>query len=564
MRRLALLALTLVSTLAAADAGARKQLGQAADALDAARKEARRTGGQCRSQVSNRLEDLSDRVEEMKKTTNPRDVWQVNQDVNAAALAATMAGCSALVQENIQRSLVALEDARIALRGDRRDDRRDDRREGRREDRGDDRRDDGRDAYDEATFAQLQPLTVTPNSVFDGEPAVRVTVPELRLTGLQGQTFYLGVKFRSFEGDWSEWVTTQQWSVPSNPFVWKNAFNHFFRYSALAEEDHARGRFIAHVSVFDAQGRELAFREATFQVRLAQLPPAPVAIDTRPPLLLHPLRDCGTGQDPGCLMQRDGQPAMDTATWQGYLASLRSNASEVMRLDICRTMFRSNYATALQFGAVLDLFNSEVFKMDAARAAAPRLTDPQRAIGFASKFRSSVFARDYTNLMGNQPNPQGPAQAWGPGGTVVVQPVPPQPVPPQPVQPGYGVPPQPVPPQGAYRDCGTGPDQGCTMSRNGQWAMDASTFQGFIASLRSNPNELTRAEVVESITASNGLTALQFGQVLDLFSNELTRMDVARTCAPHVVDPGHAYGFASKWMNGILGREFTQLMAAQR
>lgn len=119
-------------------------------------------------------------------------------------------------------------------------------------------------------------------------------------------------------------------------------------------------------------------------------------------------------------------------------------------------------------------------------------------------------------------------------------------------------------PSVGFRNCGTGiQDSGCTTQRDGQYAMDAETFRGVMKSLKSTANEITRQEMAEKMFKRNYLTAVQFGQVLDLFNNEITRLEVAKTAAPHVVDPQHALGFSSKWNNSISGSEYVDLMSAQ-
>ena len=64
--------------------------------------------------------------------------------------------------------------------------------------------------------------------------------------------------------------------------------------------------------------------------------------------------------------------------------------------------------------------------------------------------------------------------------------------------------------------------------------------------------------------AANAVTAAQFGLVLDLFKNDLTRLDVAKGTAKYVVDPQRALGLAAKYQNSLLGQEFTLLMTSQR
>ena len=114
------------------------------------------------------------------------------------------------------------------------------------------------------------------------------------------------------------------------------------------------------------------------------------------------------------------------------------------------------------------------------------------------------------------------------------------------------------------RDCGTGNDPGCAMARSGQYAMDAETFRGFLEALRADANEISRKEMCETTFENHFLTAAQLGLVLDLFQNEILRLDVAKAAAPKVVNPSHALGHAKKWRNSISGKEYTQLMAAQR
>lgn len=113
------------------------------------------------------------------------------------------------------------------------------------------------------------------------------------------------------------------------------------------------------------------------------------------------------------------------------------------------------------------------------------------------------------------------------------------------------------------RDCGTGEDPGCTMKRNGEYAMDAETFRGILKALKASSNELTREDMAEKMFKRNYLTAKQFGLVLDLFENELTKLDVAKNAAPHVVNPQHALGFSSKWENDLNGEDYVEIMTAQ-
>jgi len=124
---------------------------------------------------------------------------------------------------------------------------------------------------------------------------------------------------------------------------------------------------------------------------------------------------------------------------------------------------------------------------------------------------------------------------------------------------------QPPPPsEPLYRDCGTGRDPGCTMTRDGKYAMDADIWNGFYQSLKSQKSELTREEMAEKMLKKNYLTAAQLSLVLDLFNSELTKMDVAKFAVPHVVNPQHALGFSSKWKSSISADEYTELISEQQ
>ena len=250
-------------------------------------------------------------------------------------------------------------------------------------------------------------------------------------------------------------------------------------------------------------------------------------------------------------MMRDGRYPMDGATFQGFMRSLQSNTSEMMRAQTVQTMFQNNSATAVQFGLVLDLFNSEMMKLAVAQWGAPRVVNPQHAIGYADKFNSNMNRTAYTNLMAQQM-----------GG----QPRQPPPPPPPPGNPYNQQPPPPPPPPGnAMRDCGTGPqDPGCGMRRNGLWAMDANAWVGFYASLRANPNELVRNSMVQQTLMSQAITAAQLGLLMDLFVNELTRLEMAKFCATRVVNPMHAIGLSAKFRNSLLAQEYVTVMGRQQ
>jgi len=114
--------------------------------------------------------------------------------------------------------------------------------------------------------------------------------------------------------------------------------------------------------------------------------------DTRAPTPRR--RDCGTGDDPGC---NTGTP-MDAEAFQGFVSALNANPNELLKLDLVRNTLSSQTLTARQLGPVLDAFQNELLRLDAAKAAVPRLVDPQHAVVHASKWRNSLLATDYSRL----------------------------------------------------------------------------------------------------------------------------------------------------------------------
>lgn len=91
--------------------------------------------------------------------------------------------------------------------------------------------------------------------------------------------------------------------------------------------------------------------------------------------------------------------AMDDVSFRGLVSSLSANANEYTKLDLVKNAVSAQRLTAAQLGPVLDQFQNEFLKLDAARAAVPRLVDPQHALVHAGKFRNSFIAADYSKLL---------------------------------------------------------------------------------------------------------------------------------------------------------------------
>jgi hypothetical protein len=115
------------------------------------------------------------------------------------------------------------------------------------------------------------------------------------------------------------------------------------------------------------------------------------------PLRRTPRRDCGTGEDPGCNLP--GPAPMDSVSFRGLVSSLSATPNELSKLDIVRNAVSNQRLTAQQLGPVLDAFQNELLRLDAAKAAAPRLVNPQHALVHSGKWRNSLLAADFSKLL---------------------------------------------------------------------------------------------------------------------------------------------------------------------
>jgi hypothetical protein len=125
-------------------------------------------------------------------------------------------------------------------------------------------------------------------------------------------------------------------------------------------------------------------------------------------------------------------------------------------------------------------------------------------------------------------------------------------------------PPRPSAPRRALRDCGTGPeDAGCQESRGGLRAMDGESFAGLMQSLRSTRSEVSKRRMIVAASRSQGLTARQLVQMLELFRSEVTQLQVVRAVAPRIIDPQRALGYASRMRSSVSRERMTRLLSAQ-
>lgn len=93
------------------------------------------------------------------------------------------------------------------------------------------------------------------------------------------------------------------------------------------------------------------------------------------------------------------QQAIADADWDALVSTLRATSSEISKRNMLAAAARSNYFTAQQLMQALDLFRSEVTLLQVARAMVPRVLDPNHALGYGARMRSSVNRERLVKLL---------------------------------------------------------------------------------------------------------------------------------------------------------------------
>lgn len=381
IRRALICSLLAVSTLAQA-ASWRVPLAEAADALEQARAEAAGTRGRCRDAVLERFEVTLGRVEQLRANSNEGSFTDARQVVAAAVDRATAARCPPEVVNALLLARADVESARVARFG-------------------------GVPAGNPpppppvatAPLIEIAPLRIGPGGRREGNPGLRVELQSVRVRGLNGHTFQIAFNVRHEQGGWGQWSPTRDVTVTTDDFTASNLHQALFGVRELFPNGPPpTDRFVAHVGIFE-NGREVSSRDETFQLPpgLFGPPPPGFVVGTLPVV-----RDCGTGDDPGCTMQRGGQFPMDKETFDGLVVSLKNTMSPFDRRDMLKDVLANTYLTTKQFAAILGLIQGN-FRMEAAQVAVPRLVNPKAALGLSSQFSSPFDQRDYVKLVSQQP-----------------------------------------------------------------------------------------------------------------------------------------------------------------
>lgn len=108
--------------------------------------------------------------------------------------------------------------------------------------------------------------------------------------------------------------------------------------------------------------------------------------------------------------------------------------------------------------------------------------------------------------------------------------------------------------------CAIKEDPACHTLRDGRYALDAVGFNGLIVALKNGMTDLDRQTTLERMMPGSLITAAQFGQVLDQFANDATKLKAAQTAASRVVDLPRAMGFNMKFTAGYFADEYSRLV----
>lgn len=235
-----------------------------------------------------------------------------------------------------------------------------------------------------ASLGRVRVVMDSPSPI-DGSPSVLLELSQVVFDAPGSAAF--GVICRSANGRArTDWSTTEAVSVAAGVLEAPASFS--LRYSTLARADVSQGRFVCHVAVFEGRSStELTSVEVDVELPLRR-----ARSQTR--------RDCGAGlDDPGCLMERDGQRPMDSVEFTGLLTTLRSTSSDLSKEAQATKAMRRSLVTAAQLGLVMDQFSSDLSRLAVVRALVGNVVNPRHALGHSVKFSSALSREEYVELL---------------------------------------------------------------------------------------------------------------------------------------------------------------------
>ncbi len=335
-----------------------------------------RNDPRCGRTVGPGAQNLLSQYDQLWRSPTEDRVEQGRVALGSMMGAAQVSNCGRDVSRSLKSALQSLTDAKGQVRSFLEDKRR-------RGTRDDDRRDDNDDDRREKGF--VGEVVVRTDTAAAGAPVVTFTVNKLNAPGSRKS---LGLRVQPEGGNWSDWIVVSPLENDRTPVT------------LVARHDQLRalggsGRFQAQIALLNRRSEV-----TTDSVVMFTLGPVAPMLPVPPPAL--PVRDCGTGEDPGCSMVRNGITPMDRETFLGMMTALKANRSEFTRAEMALNIINTSGVTAKQLGLVMDLFMSEFTKMDLVKKVVARLVNPQHALGLSVKFSSSFNQGDFTKLMTQQ------------------------------------------------------------------------------------------------------------------------------------------------------------------
>ncbi len=337
-----------------------------------------RNDQRCGRAVGPQAQNLLLQYDQLWRNPTEEKIEQGRVALGSALGAAQVSNCSRDVTRSLKGALQSLTDSRSQVRSFLEDKRR-------RGNRDDDRRDDNDDDRREKGF--VGDVVVRTDTQAAGTPVVTFTINKLNAPGSRKS---LGLRVQPEGGNWSEWISVTPLENDRTPIT------------LVARHDQLRplggsGRFQAQVALLNRRNEVTADSVVMFTLG-GPPPPVMPMLPVPPPVV----RDCGTGEDAGCSMVRNGITPMDRDTFLGMMTALKANRSEFTRAEMAINIVNTSGLTAKQLGLVMDLFSSEFTKMDLVKKVVARLVNPQHALGLSVKFNSSFNQGDFTKLMTQQ------------------------------------------------------------------------------------------------------------------------------------------------------------------
>jgi hypothetical protein len=297
------------------------------------------TESRCQGKLGAKLDTLIDALRAVKKNPTDRAIAAAKKKVKAAADIAEDRcpdRIGAPVGKKLDEVLDALDDAA-----------------------GNDDGGGGGGGYVKAKFGAI----TVGNGTLDDRSVVELNPKNITLSGCKGRNVFMAMGIAPKGSDGYEWSSFDAAEVLYDPVTWKDGGVFRFYFDWLSEHDTANGQWTAKFGLYDADTKE-------------ELASKVISFTFTPP------------QD----------TVMDADSYNALVDALAGCTTDFSRLDLLNAQIANQRITSKQLGPILDQFANELIRLDAARAAVPRVTNKTAALTWANKFANSLLADDYRAL----------------------------------------------------------------------------------------------------------------------------------------------------------------------